>query len=284
MNEDDRGHGSYVRRVLDGNQRYAQELLERNNELRALVARLEVEKQHLQRQVASLQAASERVAELEEKLYVSEREVRSLKEVVAAHGRDQERLQVLLRQVDQENRRYSEEFSQLQLQANNLANLYVASYRLHATLDRQQLIEATKEIVANLIGSEEMALFELDRSRQQLLLIDANGIDAEPYRRLPLEHGVIGAAVRCGSPIVVDEAAERAAGEERLTAVIPLRQVDQVNGAIAIFRLLPQKARIGDLDRELFDLLASHAGMALHCARLHERFAAAEPALAAVGP
>ncbi len=268
MNEDDRGHGSYVRRVLDGNQRYAQELLEKNNELRALVARLEVEKQHLQRQVVSLEESASRVRQLEEKLYAAERECASLRDVVAAHGRDQERLQVLLRQVDEENRRYSEEFSQLQTQANNLANLYVASYRLHGTLDRRQLIEAILEIVANLIGSEEMAVFELDRGRQELVLLHANGIDGAPYRRLSLDHGVIGAAVRCGSPVVVDSAACRAIGEETLSAVIPLRQVDEVNGAIAIFRLLPQKAQFAELDRELFDLLATQARTALHCSAL----------------
>ena len=49
-------------------------------------------------------------------------------------------------------------------------------------------------------------------------------------------------------------------------------------GAIAIFRLLPQKAAVEDLDRELFDLLATQAGMALHCAALHARLAALEPA------
>ncbi|HVO11446.1 MAG TPA: GAF domain-containing protein [Vicinamibacteria bacterium] len=281
MTEDDRGHGSYVRKVLDGSQRYAHELLEKNNELRSLVVRLEVEKQHLQRQVCSLEEACGRVRQLEEKLFAAERECASLRDVVAAHGRDQERLQVLLRQVDEENRRYSEEFAQLQTQANNLANLYVASYRLHGTLDRRQLIEATKEIVANLIGSEEMALFELNRPRQQLVLLDASGIDPAPYHRLPLERGVIGAAVRCGSPVIVDEAADRAPGEETLTAVIPLRQVDEVNGAVAIFRLLPQKAQFGELDRELFDLLAAQAGMALHCTALHAQLQTVEGRAAA---
>lgn len=281
MTEDDRGHGSYVRRVLDDSQRYAHELLEKNNELRALLARQEVEKQHLQRQLLALQEADSRVGQLEQRLFAAERECAALRDVVAAHGRDQERLQVLLRQVDEENRRYSEEFSQLQTQANNLANLYVASYRLHGTLDRRQLIEATKEIVANLIGSEEMALFELDRARQELVLLDVNGIDSSSYRRLPLDRGVIGAAVRCGSPVVVDAAACRAVGEETLSAVIPLRQVDEVNGAIAIFRLLPQKSGFGDLDRELFDLLAAQAGMALHCTTLHARLEAAERACGA---
>jgi hypothetical protein len=44
-----------------------------------------------------------------------------------------------------------------------------------------------------------------------------------------------------------------------------------VSGAIALFRLLPQKSGIEAVDRELFELLATHAATALHCARLHAR-------------
>jgi len=177
-------------------------------------------------------------------------------------------LKILLRQVDEESQRHQEEFTQLQQQTNNLANLYVATYRLHGTLDRAEVLESIKEIVANLIGSEEMVLFEVDWKNQALVLIDSNGMDPAHYRRVPLNAGLIGAAVRTGKPLVVDSQV-RGPGEEALTAVIPLQLAGGVAGAIAIFRLLPQKARFEELDRELFDLLASHAAMALHCTELH---------------
>jgi hypothetical protein len=38
---------------------------------------------------------------------------------------------------------------------------------------------------------------------------------------------------------------------------------------IAIFRLLSHKLRIEDVDRELFELLAAQASVALYCTRLH---------------
>jgi hypothetical protein len=47
----------------------------------------------------------------------------------------------------------------------------------------------------------------------------------------------------------------------------------RVTGAIAIFRLLPQKAGIEDVDRELFGLLATHAAVALYCSALHAKVA-----------
>jgi hypothetical protein len=167
--------------------------------------------------------------------------------------------------------RAGQELAQLQQQAHSLANLYVASYSLHSTLDRGQLIAAIREIVANLIGSEEMALFRLDESRRRLLLEDSVGIDPARYRELPLDRGLVGLAVRTGQPLIAAAGDTRAPGEEELRAVIPLHVVDDVVGALAIFRLLPQKAALEDVDRELFDLLASQAGMALHCADLHAR-------------
>ena len=220
MSEHDTGHGGYVRKVLDESRRYVQELLEDNNQMRTVIAGLEVQ------------------------------------------------LKILLRQVDDENQRRSEEFTQLQQQTNNLANLYVATYRLHGTLERREVLESIREIVANLIGSEEMGLFEVDWTHQALVLVDSNGVDPARYKSLPLNGGLIGAAVRTGKPLVVENQV-RGPGEETLSAVIPLQLAGTVTGAIAIFRLLPQKSKFEDLDRELFDLLASHAAMALHCTELH---------------
>lgn len=208
----DQLHGGYFRRVLEDSQRCAHDLVERNNELQALVARA------------------------------------------------------------------SRELAELQRQANSLANLYVASYSLHSSLDRRQILDAIGEIVANLIGSEEAAVFELDAAGGRLVLLDSTGLDPAPYRELPLDGGLIALAVRDGQPLVVGPEDTRGPAEEALTAVVPLRVVERVVGAIAIFRLLPQKAAVEDLDRELFDLLATQAGMALHCAALHARLAALEPA------
>jgi GAF domain-containing protein len=42
----------------------------------------------------------------------------------------------------------------------------------------------------------------------------------------------------------------------------------RVIGAIALFRLLSHKSELADIDREIFDLLATQAGSALYCSRL----------------
>ena len=62
-------------------------------------------------------------------------------------------------------------------QSSSLASLYVAGHRLHAGVDLPEVIEAIQEIVATLVGSEEMALFERDEDAPTLSLIASVGID-----------------------------------------------------------------------------------------------------------
>ena len=282
------GHGSYVRKVMDGNQHYVAELLAENQRLRALAANLQVQHAQARDEAESLRGLREEAREAKARLFAAEQEARRARDELAearavldAHARDRDRLQATLSLMDDENRRYSDEFAQMQKQANNLANLYVASYQVHGTLDRAELLDSLKAILANLVGCEEMALFRVDAAREELVLLDANGIDPAAYRVVPLGAGLIGAAVRSGQPLVVREGARRGPGEEELTAVIPLRLVDTVTAALAIFRLLPQKPALGELDQELFDLLASHAAMALHCTELHARSRELDPGAAA---
>jgi len=172
-----------------------------------------------------------------------------------------------MRRVQAESERFAEQYRDLEAQNANLANLYVASYRLHGTLDREEVLATIQEIVTNLVGSEEIGVFELDEAGSSLRLIASTGIDPEPYRVIAMGSGRIGRCAQTGETYVssdADAAAPAGRGEADLSACVPLRLQDRVSGAIALFRLLPQKSGIEALDRELFDLLATHAAPALY--------------------
>jgi hypothetical protein len=62
-----------------------------------------------------------------------------------------------------------------------------------------------------------------------------------------------------------------ASAECPVTACVPLVIERSVIGAILVGRLLQQKNGFDDLDRELFEVLATHAATALYCATLHAR-------------
>src|SRR5262249_38785962 len=122
---------------------------------------------------------------------------------------------------------------------------------------------------------EEAALYELDPDTQQLQLLSALGLAGEDCPPIPVGSGLIGLTARTGEILVVDPAQPSGATglESRLTACVPLKLDGKVTGVIAIFRLLPQKGGIEDLDRELFDLLATQAAFALYCTGLHAKVA-----------
>lgn len=158
----------------------------------------------------------------------------------------------------------------LETEVGSLSSLYVASQRLHETLDRTEVLRAIEEILINLVGSEELAIFEVDARATTLSLISSFGIERERYVERPLGDGPLASAVRTGKTIVVSDET-RSADEPRLTACVPLKVRDRVIGVIAVFQLLPQKARLEAVDHDLFDLLATAAATALHHAGPGER-------------
>jgi len=234
--------GRYVRKVHDETLRYSQELLAENERMRVRVADLEAT-------VAGLEA-------------------------------QQRELHRRLQAVQADTQRFADTYGAIERQNTELANLYVASYRLHGTLDRTEVMLAIQEILANLVGCEEAAVFELDEAAGVLRLAGSFGMDASGLAEVPLGTGIIGGSVASGQQYITSQTEPAAApgpGEATLTACIPITLEGRVTGAIALFRLLGHKGGLAEVDRELFELLANQAGMALYCTRLHaERRSAAE--------
>ena len=241
---------SYVEKVRDDTRRYVQALLEENGKLRVLTASLESENRFLNEQIASLQKDIE------------------------SHCAERERLQKSIASIEDESRRFSEQYVDVEQQNTDLASLYVASYRLHATLDRGEALAIVQDIICNLIGSEEIAIFEADASGAISLAVSL-GIEPAPFRSVPLGRGLIGRCARTGQMYLAgrDDDAGRRPEEQDLTACIPLHFEGQLLGAVAIFRLLPQKTGLVALDHELFELIATHAARALYCTELQARVA-----------
>jgi hypothetical protein len=249
---------TYVERVRQDTQHYAQELLRENDRLRTLLAAVDGERLRLQER-------GNCVDQMLQELDVLRGLVDRLRLEVEAHRRERDLLEHRLLEVESEGRRFSEKYAEVEAQNTNLANLYVASYRLHATRDRQEVLSAIQEIVANLIGSEELAVYETDADGATLKLVASYGIDPAEHAAVPLGAGRIGRAAQSGGPDVgPSPAAPERAAEGELTACIPLKLDGQIIGALALFRLLPQKAGFEAIDHELFDLLATHAAAALY--------------------
>jgi phage-related minor tail protein len=273
-----RGDGNgpaYVLKVGEDNRRYAQDLLSENERLRFLVASLDSERLSLVEKVADVdRLLQERdtlgavVASLRQDQQRLEAELLRVCDERSRHERDRDELRDQLADIERQNRRFSEEYVEVEKRNNNLMSLYVASYRLHGTVNRKEVLDTIQEIVANLVGCEEQAVFEVEGGT--LRLIASVGIDPEAYGELVLGEGAIGRAALEGTIYVPGPGKGRGV-DEGLTACIPLKLEGEVTGAIALFGLLPQKPALEDVDHELFELLATHAATALYCTQLHQR-------------
>jgi len=143
-------------------------------------------------------------------------------------------------------------------QNDNLMNLFVAAARLHAHLDRSGVLAAIREILSDLIGSQAMAIFEIDATGDALLLVESIGVEANSMRRIALGSGLIGTAAKTSVAYFSDDA------ESEVVACVPLKIGASVTGAIAVIRLFEQKQQLEMSDRELLEFMSTHAALALY--------------------
>ncbi len=243
---------SYVQKIHDETQRCLAELKRQNERLRVQVAALESHRDHLLQDKIKLQV-----------------ELINAREELANRHEEHSALMRRLTEAENENERAAAQFLDIETQNTNLANLYVASYQLRSSLKHAAIIAAIKEIIVNLVGCEDFAIFERVRGEERLALtgyFDTNR--PHDVSEVKFGEGIIGTVAMTGESYIAGDDCGRLSG---ITACIPLKIDGTVAGAIAIFSLLPQKSNaLQAIDHELFDLLAAEAGVALHCSRLHE--------------
>ena len=178
-----------------------------------------------------------------------------------AAANELERLRARFDEVAVENQRFAEQHQRIEEQSSNLANLYVASYQLHTSVDRANILQAIQEIVINLIGSEQLAIYECNTEAEYEL---AASMGLDPSHVFELVGGEF-AVEKLREGHIFHDPSQR----QPLTACIPLQIENRVVGAVLVFRLLEHKPSLQQVDYELFDLLAVHASVALYCASLH---------------
>ena len=151
-----------------------------------------------------------------------------------------------------------------------LASLYVAVNSVHSALDQRGVLSTVRDIVTTLVGSEEMALFEVDAPQGRLTLLSFEGIDPTAYQNVRIGEGAIGAVAMTGEALIrLEGGSADGTGDETLSACIPLKLGERVIAVLAVFRLLPQKGRFDTSDLELLDALTAHVAVALVFARLY---------------
>ena len=243
-------HQEFIKTFFKRGAEFAEELLHENERLRFRLLELEARVRDAER---GGNPPSEALRELIARIETLEKERESLLRHYS--------------EASDQNRDWKARYMDVERENSNLANLYVASYQLHSTLDLKEVIQIILEILLNFVGARTFAIYLVDDADGSLHPIAAEGMDRAKVPIVRKNEGVVGKVAQSGiaylegamRPVTLDLA--------RPSVVTPLRMKDEVVGAIAIWDFLKQKTALVDVDYELFNLLAAHAAGALQSAK-----------------
>jgi hypothetical protein len=172
------------------------------------------------------------------------------------------RLPDLEKQTQKFRRRY-EDVEQYNMA---LSNVYIAANQLHSTLDFTEVVKTAGEILWNLVAAPVFAIFLRDEKRGDLMLVGGSGVEGRfPNDRLHEPTGMIAEAINEGISLFIDN---QTTGDP--LACVPLKiEVRGVIGIINIYEIEHHKGGLSDLDKELFDLLASQTATAMTSSRVY---------------
>ena len=251
--DDTAARGAELRHMFDRARAFTEELLRENERLRFRIA-------GMQRELEGRPAApATGPGDLLDRLAVLERE------------RDD--LLARFRQVEEANREVAARYEEIESQNNQLANLYVASYQLHATLNFAEVLDTVREILINLIGADGFAIYWVDEKFGTLHREAVQGMgDTGVPEKLRADKGPLRRAAEAGESFYADPLPDPArVTAQNPIACVPLKIAGRTIGVIAIYRLLDQKERFSPLDFELFTLLGGHAATALFSSKLYQQ-------------
>lgn len=145
------------------------------------------------------------------------------------------------------------------------AKVYAARMRLQNALDQADALDAIREIAGNLIGTEEVAVYKVDKKRSELWLYWSFGIDPNKHAVLEMRREPKLKQVLSGKPVFRLKLSNEKllSTDDPVSALIPIL-VDGIPAAvIVLFRLFPHKPGIEAVDREICEVLSNCAGRAV---------------------
>ena len=243
-------HQEFIKSFFKRGAEFAEELLHENEKLRFRLLELEARARDAER---GGKPPSDALKELISRIETLEKEREAL---LRQYG-----------EASDQNRDWKARYLDVERENSNLANLYVASYQLHSTLDLKEVIQIILEILLNFVGARTFAIYLLDDADGTLQPIAAEGTDKTKLPAARVGEGIIGKVAQSGIAYLEGKMRPEKLDLGTPAVATPLRIKDETVGAIAIWDFLKQKTALVDVDYELFNLLAAHAAGALHSAK-----------------
>ena len=147
----------------------------------------------------------------------------------------------------------------------DLMKLLVAVRVLIESRDAAAALDSLRDILVNVVGTADFAIYSIDSRLKVLVPLAVVGESMRTADRMPLDSGWIGEVVRSGELLIEPEggSARRRGRIPEVAAVVPLKVLDRIVGAIVIARMLPHRELLGACDREVLGLLGVYAATAI---------------------
>jgi transcriptional regulator with GAF, ATPase, and Fis domain len=220
---------------------------------------------------------NQKVARLEERIRVFQGgntgEVQGVQDELEKLQEENKTLKKHCTEVEAENHDFASRYVEMEEENNSLANLYVASYQLHTTLNFEEVVRTIIEIIINMVGSDQFAVFIFDDTINALQVVVSEGVDVKKLKRTKPEDGIIGEVIRTGEGHFESDLSRPMDPQKAQPIIcIPLKIKDKIIGALAIFSLLEQKRKgLARVDYEILAMLAGHAATALFSSKLYSQ-------------
>lgn len=253
----------FVRTFLKKGVEFTEELVHENYELRNDIVRLRGENTRLRTQIASDDAIRDLLKTIE-RLEVEKTDLLTRSnELERSHRKDE--------------RRYQE----IENELNDLANLYIASHQLHASLSVPRVVRQLCDMLGQLVGAQRFVIYLRDPEGGEATPLASEGLSDDDLQPVSATEGPVGDAMLTGMPTIREDLPFGEGSQQAPLAVVPLVADEQSVGAISILSVLEQKERWASVDRELFKLLGKQAATALIGANLYAE--ASDPMAALTG-
>jgi len=159
-----------------------------------------------------------------------------------------------------------------------LTTLFALGREVTSVLDLDELLHKIPELIARLTKFQAFAVYLLDPQRGELTIAYSVGYPADVARtlRVKVGHGLVGAAVAEGRPLLVNDVSAdpryvEAVPGSNAELVVPLRRKGRVIGALNL--LSDTLGQFTETDEAVLRQFAAHVAVAIENARLfeHER-------------
>jgi len=157
-----------------------------------------------------------------------------------------------------------------------LSTLFALGREVTSVLDLDELLAKIPQLIARLTKFHAFAVYLLDDRGEELRIAYSVGYPADVARTLRVKagHGLVGAAVREGQPLLVNDVRAdpryvEAVPGSRAELVVPLRRKGRVIGALNLLSDTP--GQFTETDEAVLRQFAAHVAVAIENARLFER-------------